>query len=94
MTARKLANYPPQYAALFRRAHAGETVRVECISADEARRVRFRLYQFKHAHLDDPTFDPYIALAAAELRFTLDGATLSITRCRPRLSTQRSNHDA
>lgn len=78
MTARKLANYPPEFAAAFRRAQQGERVALPCASHDEAVKLRMRLYHYRHALFADPDFDVQTALAASDLGFDIEGSTLTI----------------
>lgn len=80
MSARKLANYPPEFADAFRKAQTGERVTLACDSPDEARKLRSRLYQYRHALFADPEFDISAALAASDLRFDLTDNTVSILR--------------
>lgn len=80
MSARKLANYPPDFADAFRRAQRGECVVLDCDSPDEARKLRTRLYHYRHALFADPTFDLHAALAASDLRFDITNSAVTIFR--------------
>lgn len=80
MSARKLANYPPEYADAFKRAQRGERVELPCENADEARRLRTRLYHYRHALFADPEFDIIAALAASDLAFDINNNTVTIFR--------------
>lgn len=80
MSARKLANYPPEYADAFKRAQQGERVSMECDSPDEARKLRTRLYHYRHALFNDPEFDIVAALAASDLAFDITNNTVTIFR--------------
>lgn len=80
VSARKLANYPPEFADAFRRAQGGERIVLACSNADEARKLRTRLYHYRHALFADPEFDIAAALAASDLRFELIDNTVSILR--------------
>lgn len=80
VSARKLANYPPEFADAFRRAQQGECVALHCDSPDEARKLRTRLYHYRHALFDDPEYDLSAALAASDLRFDINNSTVTISR--------------
>lgn len=80
VSARKLVNYPPEFADAFRRAQQGECVVLRCDNPDEAIKLRTRLYHYRHALFEDPEFDLLAALAASDLRFEINDSTVTILR--------------
>lgn len=66
-----LADYPPEYSDIFRRAMT-EAVRLPCTNIAEANTRRSMLYTFRTRLIDEPEFDPELALIAPSIRTRLE----------------------
>jgi len=86
-TPRKLENYPSEFRDIFKRAvhscyYHGEGTLIAFPGSEEARRFRQRLYAYRAALLQNPSFDPYMALLAPtariSIRYTSSGCNLLV----------------